>query len=268
MEQVARHQVRLLGGFRLVVDGQDVEAPAATQRIVSVLALRGRCRRGRLAAVLWPDATEARALASLRTAIWRANQLAHGLIGTAHDTVVLGPDVDVDITDLVQGAHAVMAARGRLPEGEDPECASDPARRAGQARDGDLDPARFGDGDLLPGWDDEWLAGDRERLRQLRLHVLEARAQQLARSGRFGLALEAALIALRSDPLRESAHRTVIRIHLAEGNLAEALHAYAQCAAVLRRQLGVAPSAETSRLVAARAGAARSARGASVTMGA
>ncbi|MDM8086405.1 BTAD domain-containing putative transcriptional regulator [Cellulomonas cellasea] len=266
---MARHQVRLLGGFRLVVDGQDVEAPAATQRIVSVLALRGRCRRGRLAAVLWPDASEARALASLRTAIWRANQLAHGLIGTAHDSVVLGPDVDVDITDLVQGAHAVMAARGRAPEGDDPGRASaDPTRRAAQARDGDLDPARFGDGDLLPGWDDEWLAADRERLRQLRLHVLEARAQQLARCGQFGLALEAALIALRSDPLRESAHRTVIRIHLAEGNLAEALHAYAQCAAVLRRRLGVAPSAETSRLVAARAGAARSARGASVTMGA
>ncbi len=248
MEAAVRHQVSLLGGFRLVVDGQDVEVPATTQRIVSVLALRGRSRRGRLAGVLWPGAPEARALASLRTAIWRANQLAHGLIGTAQDTVVLGPDVDVDVTRLVHGAHAVMAARGPLPEGDD--------------------PARYAAGDLLPGWDDEWLAGDRERLRQLTLHVLEARAVQLARSGRFGLALEAALGALRSDPLRESAHRTVIRIHLAEGNQAEALHAYLECAGVLRRQLGVAPSAETSRLVAAVAGAVRTARGTSVTMGA
>ena len=105
------------------------------------------------------------------------------------------------------------------------------------------------DGDLLPDWDDEWLLVDRERLRQLRLHVLESLAGQLAREGRYGMALEAALAALCADAVRESAHRTVIRIHLAEGNLAEAVHAYQRCCAVLARELGTTPTSQTSGLV-------------------
>ena len=107
------------------------------------------------------------------------------------------------------------------------------------------------EGDLLPDWSDEWLTAERERLRQLRLHVLETVAARLAAEGLFGMAMEAALAALRSDPLRESAHRAVIRIHLAEGNLAEAVHAYRQCQSLLARELGVAPSEEAARLVAA-----------------
>jgi DNA-binding SARP family transcriptional activator len=64
------------------------------------------------------------------------------------------------------------------------------------------------DADLLPDWVDDWLVHDRERLHQLRLHVLEALADRLAGDGRYGLALDVALAALRSDTLRESAHRT------------------------------------------------------------
>lgn len=255
MKAMVSHRVSLLGGFRLLVDGREVDTPATTQRMVAALALRGRSSRGRLAGMLWAGAAEARALASLRTAIWRANQLAPGLIGAAHDCVVLGPDVEVDVTRMVELAHTVMADT------------STGARAAGAgrgtARVADDEPVPYVEGDLLPGWDDAWLAGDRERLRQLRLHVLEARAVQLARCGRFGLALEAALGAVRADPLRESAHRTVIRIHLAEGNAAEAMQAYAECAGVLRRRVGVAPSLQTRQLVAALAG-----RRPSVTMGA
>jgi DNA-binding SARP family transcriptional activator len=105
------------------------------------------------------------------------------------------------------------------------------------------------DGELLPGWEDEWLSIDRERLRQLRLHVLEAVAERLARAGCFGLALEAGLAALGADGLRESAHRTLIRIHLAEGNVAEARRAFEHCRDVLIRDVGVEPSAATCDLI-------------------
>ena len=77
--------------------------------------------------------------------------------------------------------------------------------------------------ELLPDWDDDWLEDERERLGQLHLHMLEAQADRLAADDRFGLALDVALAALRIDPFRESAHRTVIRIHLAEGNLGAGL---------------------------------------------
>lgn len=106
------------------------------------------------------------------------------------------------------------------------------------------------DVDLLPDWADDWLVLDRERLHQLRLHVLETLADRLADDGRFGLALDVALAALRSDTLRESAHRSVIRVHVAEGNIGEARRAYARCCDVLRRELGIAPSAATAGILA------------------
>jgi DNA-binding SARP family transcriptional activator len=105
-------------------------------------------------------------------------------------------------------------------------------------------------GDLLPDWEDEWLLADRERLRQMRLHVLEAVAEQLTGRGSFGLAMEAALAALRMDSLRESAHRTVISIHLAEGNISDARRAYDRCRRIMVRDVGVEPSPAITRMLA------------------
>jgi len=222
--------VTLLGGFGLAVDGRAVAIPAAFQRAISFLALRGRCGRSRLAGTLWPETTELRAMANLRTAIWRVNQVAPGIVVTDHDVIALADDVDVDVARLVRAAHDVMDGTSTIPQ----------------------EPTlQYVEGDLLPDWSDEWLVVDRERLRQLRLHLLETLAGRLAAEGLFGMALETALAALRVDPLRESAHRAVIRIHLAEGNLAEAVHAYRQCRALLAREFGVAPSEETARLVSA-----------------
>ena len=90
------------------------------------------------------------------------------------------------------------------------------------------DPADWSH-DLLPDWSDEWLVMERESYRQLRLHALERLSETLREMGQHASALMAALSAVRADPLRESAHRQVIAVHLAEGNAAEALwqyHAY------------------------------------------
>lgn len=64
---------------------------------------------------------------------------------------------------------------------------------------------------------------ERERHRQLRLHVLEALADRLVTEGRTADGIEVGLRAVGCEPLRESAHRCVVRAHIAEGNLGEAL---------------------------------------------
>lgn len=212
--------VALLDGFTLTVDDEVVDLPAGSQRLIALLALGGRTSRSRLAGTLWPETSENRALASLRTGIWRINHVTNGLVSVRGATVELGSFVDVDVRRLVRAGLAAL--------------------RDGGAPD-DVDPIPDG-GELLPDWEDEWLLADRERLRQLRLHVLEAVAGRLSRAGRYGLALEAALTALRADPLRESAHRTIIGIHLAEGNVAEARRALDTCHRTLWREVGVEPS--------------------------
>ena len=215
----------LLGGFALRVGPENVELPAGAQRLIALLALRGRLSRSRLAGTLWPETTEHRALASLRTSIWRVNHSADRLVATSGGTVDLGAGVEVDVRRLVGAALSTMREAAGANGWLERACAV-------------LDD----EGELLPDWDDEWLPADRERLRQLRLHVLEAVADRLAVAGQFGLAMEAALSALRVDMLRESAHRAVIRIHLAEGNVAEARRAFEHCRQVLVREVGVEPS--------------------------
>ena len=91
--------------------------------------------------------------------------------------------------------------------------------------------------------------GVRVDVRQLRMHALEMVAERLSGAGRHGDALQAAYAAVHAEPLRESAHRTVVRVHLTEGNLAEALRAYERFHALLSDELGVAPSEHMTRLV-------------------
>ena len=106
-------------------------------------------------------------------------------------------------------------------------------------------------GDLLPGWNDEWVQVERERLRQMLVQALEAITRSLTDKGLFAQALEVGMIGVAVAPLRESAHREIIRIHLAEGNHAEALRQFQVCSRLLWSELGLGPSQLMSDLMAA-----------------
>jgi DNA-binding SARP family transcriptional activator len=105
------------------------------------------------------------------------------------------------------------------------------------------------DGELLPDWYDDWVLVERERLRQLRLHALERLAEQFASAHRYHDAIDAALAALRADPLRESVHRLLIRTYLAEGNAVEAVRQYRLYRALIQEKLGLEPSSQIRELV-------------------
>lgn len=103
--------------------------------------------------------------------------------------------------------------------------------------------------DLLPGWYDDWVIFERERIRQRLLHGLEMLSRRLAAADRSGEAVEAAILAVSADPLRESASRALIEAHLAEGNLIEARRAFERYRDIVHRELGTEPGAELGRLV-------------------
>ena len=235
-EVSGRHQqlVRLvlLGGFRLRVDDQAVVVPRAAQRLVALLALRGATSRSRVAGTLWPESPQHQALTNLRHVVWKLqNGLPHlDLVVPLGQDLGLAPGLQVDTDALVHHSRRLLL-EGRLPDTE-----------------GSADLLRA-DTELLPEWGDAWLDDERERFRQLRLHVLEAWADSLLEWGRFGMALDVALVVLRADVLRESAHRTVIKVHRAEGNVGEARRAFEACRRILRSEVGVAPSPETAALV-------------------
>lgn len=219
--------LRLLACFGVEVGGEEVSLPASAQRVVAFVALHERpVLRPYVAGTLWLDWPEARAAGNLRSALWRIQRHAPALVAADAHMLRLGPCVRVDLRE------AETLARSEL--------AGCPSRAA----------PRGLDLDLLPDWYDDWVLLERERFRQLRLRALESRCIRLAAEGRLDEALEAGLLALAGEPLRESAHRALVRLHLAEGNAAEALRQFQLCRRLLLAQLGVEPSPRMLELVA------------------
>lgn len=180
-----------------------------------------------VAGTLWIDYSQDAANANLRTALWRLRRLPYRLIESSTTHLALASDVRVDL-------HEVVAIISRLAAGGG-VCGDDEIATIMQA------------GEVLPDWYDDWVVFERERFRQARLHALEALCAALTREGRYGKAIEVGLTAVAGEPLRESAHRAVMRVHLAEGNPSEALRQYQLCRRSLGG-LGLEPSREMEEL--------------------
>jgi len=103
--------------------------------------------------------------------------------------------------------------------------------------------------DLLPGWTEDWLVVERKSHRQTRLHALEQLCTTLRAAGHYAAALRAGLAAVQCEPLRETAHRRVIEVHLDEGNHAEALRQYQAFRRLLADELRLIPSGGIRTLV-------------------
>ncbi|MGH2967271.1 MAG: AfsR/SARP family transcriptional regulator [Solirubrobacterales bacterium] len=103
---------------------------------------------------------------------------------------------------------------------------------------------------LLPGEESPWLDVLRGRLDDVRLRALECLAEIWIERGDPALGARDAAEAIRIDPYRESAHRLLIRAHLATGDHGAAARAYEACKRLLHDELGVAPSEATEALVA------------------
>jgi DNA-binding SARP family transcriptional activator len=106
---------------------------------------------------------------------------------------------------------------------------------------------------LLPDWEDEWVLVERERLRQLHLHALEALAIRLLAAGRLAEAVHASAATLSAEPLRESAARLLVSAHLAADNTAEARRVYERYRTDLHAELGIEPSARLRDLIGVKA---------------
>ena len=222
-------ELNLLGGFALTSARGAVPLPPTAQRVLAFLALGERpLARGYVSGTLWPDRSETRAAASLRTAVWRLQQADAHLINADARRLGIAHHLRVDYRERIADAASLVA---------------------GDPGDAGVLAALCRPGELLPDWYEDWLDLERERFRQIRARALERLADSLADRRRFAEAAEAGLAAVTSDPLRETAHRALIRVFLAEGNAFEAVRQYRLCRALTLRHLGTEPSEETARLV-------------------
>ena len=226
--------LKLLSAFELTWDGDPVLLPVPAQRLLAFVALRDRpVLRTYAAETLWLQSSEDHACGSLRSALWRLRRPGYELIKVTSGRLGLEPRVAVDVRALVAWARTVLDA----PEGVG----------VGLAGVSGLGAAVVVD--LLPDWYDDWLVVERERVRELHIRALERVCERLTAAGSFGRAIEAGLAAVHAEPLRESAHRCLIGVYLAEGNQAEAIRGYRVYRKLLYDQLALDPSARMEDLI-------------------
>lgn len=241
--RVSTVQIQLLGDFTLTCDGALV-AGITTPRLQSLITYLVLHRdaphhRQHLAFLFWPDSSEAQARNNLR-------QLLHSLRRTLPDVsaflmvdnralqwrrdVSLRLDVDEFERALVvveQGEHrhdasALEAAGERLLE--------------------------MYQADLLPGCYDEWIAPERERLRERFVQALGRLIEFHEAQRTFAAAIRYARRVIRCDPLNEDAYRSLMRLLALTGDRVGELRAFQACTSTLQRELGIGPSQATEDL--------------------
>jgi DNA-binding SARP family transcriptional activator len=219
-------RLSLLGHFSLRADGVERSLAAGSRRLITLLALRGqRIRRPVIAGTLWPEANDARASACLRSAIARLGHAHVEVLCVNANELSLNAAVRVDLRNAEVEARRLLASHGTL-------CDAD---RCGVST-GQLSL------ELLPGWYDDWVLMEAEAWRQLRLHALETLSMRLSSTACHAEAILAALVAVSSDPLRESARSVLIRAYLAEGNRSEAQREFGRYRELMLGSLGVEPT--------------------------
>ncbi|HEU0205291.1 MAG TPA: BTAD domain-containing putative transcriptional regulator [Pseudolysinimonas sp.] len=232
----SRVELFLLGTFRLRVDSTTIDELAiGSQRLLIFLALHDRAiARFSLAGTMWPDVSDERAGISLRAALTRLDGLVRSTVEVSKSGGLgLRPGVVVDLREGQALAHRLLHLD-----------------RPVESADLGAEAISLLSSELLPDWYDDWIIAEAEDWRQLRIGALEALGQRLLAHGRNAEAIRAGRAAMRIDPLRESPHALLIRIHLADGNQSEALGVFERYRAILHTALALEPTTQLSRLVA------------------
>lgn len=227
-ERARSWQVDLLGRWGLRSRRGEVHLPEREQRLVALLLLGGPARRAQVAGTLWPDSTEARAAANLRTATLEVRRRAPGLVQAMPDHLRLAPTTSSDVAVLRETVRQGDATHHPLPV---------------------QSAYLVGLHDLLPGWYEDWVEEHRLRLHHGIVERMASVTRRLVEEGDAAQALPLARAAVRLEPLRESAHRAVAHIHLLSGDRIAAWRVYEEFHRRSVREFGVAPSAHFEELV-------------------
>jgi DNA-binding SARP family transcriptional activator len=228
--------VSLFGRFELI--GPDGPVVLTSKKLAGLLAYLASSHpaqhsREKLMTLLWGDHLEAQARQNLRQALFSLRQLlGKDVIVSSGDTVSLEPQ---SISCDVPRFEMLVRQGGRDALSEAVEL----------YKDRFLSDLKLAE----EGWA-EWLSREQQRLEDMALNaVMKLGEEELAR-GDPNRAIVVAKRAIAIDPLREDAHRLLMRAATAGGRKAEALQQYDLLVTLLDRELGVPPDDATNQLAA------------------
>ena len=226
-------EVNLLGQFEVLRDGRRVTIPTRNaQSLLAYLVLNeGKAhRREKLAGLLWPDSSEENARSNLRHELWRLRKA----LDSEGESYFVADDLTIAFSPQGEYSLDVHKLEGVTLE-------SSTAESLIKA----LSAYR---GELLPGFYDEWVFVERDRLNALYEAKIARLLEILQGEGRWEEVLEWGMrwIALGGWP--EPAYRAMMTAYANTGDISKAVTTYERYAQALQKELGMKPSEQTQAL--------------------
>lgn len=232
--------IQLLGGFSLTFEASLVSnfhQPRRQALLAYLLLHRGTPQlRSSIAFLFWPDSTDQQARTNLRRLLYsvrRALPQANQYLALTTETIQWRNESPFQLDVAQFEARLEQAA-----EAHDPVHQQDALQAA----------IRAYTGDLLPGFHDEWILAERERLRSR--YTLTLRQLATLHEGRreYVAAIDVARRLLEVDTMQETSYRLLMKLQLLNNDRAAALAVYHRCTTMLADELGVDPSPLTEEL--------------------
>jgi len=228
-------KIFLLGQFKLQVDVLPVELPSRpAQSLLAYLVLNAGVtqRREKLAALLWPEANESNARSYLRQALWRIRKSLEGVALSSEDYLQIN---DISVTfdswaDYWLDADILTRTTER------------------QTVEQIIEAIQLYRGELLPGFYDEWVILERDRLESTYHQKMNLLMERLIEAGRWQEVLNWGEQWLRLGYSPEPAFRALMLAHGGLGDQGMVTTTYQRCVESLGRELGIEPSPETQQL--------------------
>jgi len=226
-------EVRLIGKFEIKYDGKPVTISSrAAQSLFAYLILSTGTlhRREKLAGMFWPDAPEEKARAYLRHELWRIRK---ALSDKSRVDYLLADDINISFKSTAEYWSDVNAL----------ENASD-----GASIDELMDTLSVFQGELLPGFYDEWIILEREHLQAIYEQKMTRLLESLESEKRWPEILEWGERWISFGQAPEAAYRALMLAYNALNDHAKVASTYERCVQALRA-LDLEPSEETRALL-------------------
>lgn len=228
-------KIYLLGQFKLKAGDRPIELPSRpAQSLLAYLALNAGVthRREKLASLLWLDSTDANARSYLRQALWRIRKHLEEASLDWEDFLQIN---DISVTFDAQADYWLDAQMFL-------------ERVQGRPVTEIIEIVQLYQGELLPGFYDEWILPERDRLQSAYHQQMTLLLESLIQDSRWDDAIKWGEQWIRLSHSPEPAFRALMSAYAGSGDQGMVEVTYQRCMESLERELDVDPSPKTESL--------------------
>ena len=229
-------EVRLLGQFVITQDGTPVQInsrPAQSLLAYLMINAGNASRREKLAGLLWPDTSETNARNNLRQALWRIRKSLEVENSRSQPFILVD-----DLTITFNAKADFYLDINRFEEKVDEHT---PIHQI-------IETVSLYQGELLPGFYDDWIVLERERLQSLFESRIGLLINRLVEAQKWTEVIEWGEHWISLGGVPEPAYRSLMTAHAAQGDLSRVATVYHRCKDSMQNDLGLEPSETTQSL--------------------